>query len=102
VSVVLVVTAMPIPEHQAHVIAAFEDAAAKVHKEPGVVRWALLKGHDRLVVIEKYESERARADHARGAALAELLTALRGKLATDLDVQVLAERPTGDLIKGQI
>jgi quinol monooxygenase YgiN len=38
VSVVLVVTAMPIPEHQAHVIAAFEDAAAKVHKEPGVVR----------------------------------------------------------------
>jgi hypothetical protein len=53
-------------------------------------------------VIEKYESERARADHARGAALAELLTALRGKLATDLDVQVLAERPTGDLIKGQI
>jgi len=38
VSVVLVVTAMPIPEHQADVIAAFEDAAAKVHKEPGVVR----------------------------------------------------------------
>jgi quinol monooxygenase YgiN len=102
VSVVLVVTAIPVPEHQADVTAAFEAAAAKVHKEPGVVRWALLKGHDRLVVIEKYESEQARAEHARGTALAELRAALRGKLSTDLDVQVLAERPVGDLAKGQI
>ena len=63
-SVVLVVTAVPIPEHQAEVTAAFEAAAVKIHQEPGVARWALLKGHDRLVVIEKYESEQARADHA--------------------------------------
>lgn len=35
-SVVVVVTALPAPEHRAEVIAAFEAAIAQVHKEPGV------------------------------------------------------------------
>jgi quinol monooxygenase YgiN len=55
-SVVIVVTAIPIPEHRAEVVAAFEEASARVHGEPGVELYALHEGPDRLVMVEKYES----------------------------------------------
>jgi quinol monooxygenase YgiN len=85
---VVVVTAFPVPEHGAEVIAAFETSIARVHGEPGVELYALHDGRDRLVMIEKYESERARAEHAKGAALAGLRSALDGKLSSGLDAQV--------------
>ena len=62
-SVVIVVTAFPIPEHRAEVVAAFEGAIARVHGEPGVELYALHEGPDRLVMVEKYESEQARSEH---------------------------------------
>jgi quinol monooxygenase YgiN len=68
-SIVLVVTAFPIPEHRAEVIAAFEAAIARVHDEPGVELYALHEGRNRLVMIEKYASEQARSQHSKGAAL---------------------------------
>jgi hypothetical protein len=49
-SVVIVVTAFPIPEHRAEVVAAFEEAIARVHGEPGVELYALHEGLDRLVM----------------------------------------------------
>jgi quinol monooxygenase YgiN len=102
VSVVVVVTAFPVPEHRAEVIAAFEAAIARVHDEPGVELYALHEGPDRLVMIEKYESKQARAEHSKGAALADLRTALAGKLSTGLDVQVLAPHPAGNAKKGAL
>ena len=65
---VVVVTAFPVPEHRAEVIAAFETAIARVHGEPGVELYTPHEGRDRLVMMEKYESERARTEHAKGAA----------------------------------
>ena len=61
-SVVVLVTAFPVPDHHAEVIAAFETAIARVHDEPGV---ELHEGRDRPVMIEKYESEQARSEHSR-------------------------------------
>jgi quinol monooxygenase YgiN len=81
-SVVVVVTAFPIPEHRAEVVAAFEAAIARVHDEPGVDLYALHEGPDRLVMIEKHESEQARSEHAKAAALADLRSALQGKLSS--------------------
>ena len=101
-SVVIVATAFPIPEHRAEVVAAFEAAIPRVLGEPGVELYALHEGRDRLVMIEKYESERARSEHAKGAALADLLSALKGKLSVPLDVQVLVPHPTGNLHKGTL
>jgi quinol monooxygenase YgiN len=101
-SVVTVVTVFPIPEHQAEVIAAFETAISRVQDEPGVELYALHEGPDRLVMIEKYESEQARSAHSTGPALAQLLAALRGKLSGSLDVQVLAPHPYGDRHKGAL
>ena len=101
-SVVVVVTAFPIPEHRTEVVAAFEEAIARVHDEPGVDLYALHEGRDRLIMIEKYESEQARSEHAKGAALADLRSALRGKLSSDLDAQVLVPHPAGDARKGAL
>jgi quinol monooxygenase YgiN len=101
-SIVVVATAFPIPEHRAEVIAAFEAAITRVHNEPGVEIYALHEGRDRLVMIEKYASELARAEHAKGAALADLLSALDGKLSSRLDVQVLAPHPAGNPHKGAL
>jgi quinol monooxygenase YgiN len=102
VSVVVVVTVFPSPEHRAEVIAAFEEAIARVHDEPGVALYALHEGRDRLVMIEKYESAQARSEHLKGAALADLRSGLEGKLSSGLDVQVLVPHPAGNLQKGEL
>ena len=101
-SVVQVVTAFPIPECRAEVVAAFEAAIARVHNEPGVDLYALLEGPDRLVMIEKYESEQARSEHIKSAALAGLRSALEGKLTSGLDAQVLTPHPAGTPQKGAL
>jgi quinol monooxygenase YgiN len=101
-SVVVVVTAFPVPERRAEVIAAFEAAIARVHDEPGVELYALHEGSDRLVMIEKYESEQARSEHRKGAALAGLRSALEGKLSSGLDAQVLVPHPAGNAQKGAL
>jgi quinol monooxygenase YgiN len=101
-SVVVVVTALPIPEHRADAIAAFETAINQVHKEPGVELYALHEGPDRLVMIEKYESAEARAEHSKGAALANLRSALQGKLSRPLDIQALVPHPAGNPEKGAL
>ena len=99
---VVVVTAFPVPEHRAEVVAAFEAAITRVHDEPGVELYALHEGRDRLVMIEKYESEQARSEHLTGAALADLRSALDGKLSRSLDVQVLVPHPAGNAHKGAL
>lgn len=99
---VLVVTASPEPGHRAEVIAAFETAITRVHEEPGVEVYALHEKRDRLVMIEKYESEDARAQHAKGPALADLMAALGGKLSRPLDAQRLEPHPFGDPQKGTL
>ena len=53
-------------------------------------------------MMEKYESEQALSEHYNGAALAELLSALEGKLSRDLDVQLLVPHPTGKPEKGAL
>ena len=99
---VLVVTAFPEPEHRAEVVDAFETAITRVHEEPGVEVYALHEGPDRLVMIEKYASEDARARHAKGEPLADLKVALDGKLARPLDAQRLEPHPYGDPQKGTL
>ena len=100
--VVVLVTAFPVPERRAEVIAAFEAAITRVHSEPGVELYAMHEGPDRLVMIEKYASEQARAEHRKGAALADLVSALEGKLSAALDAQVLVPHQAGNARKGAL
>src|SRR3954451_9673942 len=101
-SIVVVATAFPAPEHRADLIAACEAAIARVHDEPGVQLYALHEGPDRLVMIEKYESEQAFSEHSKGRALADLLSFFEGKLSNALDVQVLVPHPAGNARKGAL
>ena len=100
-TVVVVATALPKPEHRDEVIAVFESAIARVHAEDdGCELYALHEGRDRLVMIEKWASQEALAVHAKGPALVELGKGLAGKLTADLDVQVLAPHPAGTVEQG--
>jgi quinol monooxygenase YgiN len=99
-SVVVVVTAFPIPAPRWS--RPFEEAIARVHGEPGVELYALREGRDRLVMIGKYESEQARSEHLEVAALAGLRAALDGKLRSGLDVQVLVPHPAGTAQQGAL
>ena len=101
-SIVVVATAFPAPEHRADLIAACEAAVARVHDEPGVELYALHEGPDRLVMIEKYESEQALSEHSKGGALADLMSAFDGKLTSAIDVQVLVPHPAGTAQKGTL
>jgi quinol monooxygenase YgiN len=101
-SVIVVATAFPAPEHRAEVIKSFEAIIASVHDEPGCELYALHEGPDRLVMIEKWASQDALAEHGKGPALAELHAVLDGKLVADLDVQVLAPHPAGTARQGAL
>jgi quinol monooxygenase YgiN len=101
-SVIVVATAFPLPEHRDEVVAAFEAAIPPVQEDPEWELYALHEGRDRLVMIEKYTSQDALAAHGKSAALADLTAALQGKLSSDLDVQILVPHPAGTAAKGAL
>jgi quinol monooxygenase YgiN len=102
-SVVVVATIVPVPEHRAEVIAAFERTIARVHAEDeGCELYALTEGPDRLVMVEKWSSQEALDTHSRGPALADLGPQLEGRLAGAIDVQVLQPHPAGTPQQGTV
>lgn len=102
-SVIVVATAYPVPEHREVVVAAFEEAITRAHAEDaGCELYALHEGADRLVMIEKWASNDDLAAHSKGAALVALGAELRGKLTGALDVQVLTAHPAGTSEQGQL
>ena len=101
--VVVIATIRPLPEHRAEVVAAMEKVIADVHAhDDGCLLYALHEGDDRLVMVEKWSSAEALAEHSRGPALAELNEALRGRLEEGLDVQVLRPHPAGTPGQGTV
>jgi quinol monooxygenase YgiN len=95
VSVVVIATILPKPEHREDVIAAFLDVIPSVHQEPGCELYALNEGKDRLVMIEQWESREALAVHGKAQALTRLGPALDGKLTAQPDVRIYSPHPAG-------
>jgi quinol monooxygenase YgiN len=102
VSVVVVATIIPLPEHRDEVIAALTQTIPKVHAEDGCELYALHQAADRLVMIEKWASSEALATHSRGAALAAMNPQLKGKVTGSAEVIVLQAVPAGDPPKGEL
>jgi quinol monooxygenase YgiN len=102
VSVVVVATIKPLPEHRDEVIAVFTETIARVHAEDGCELYALQQADDRLIMVEKWASQAALDAHSRGAALAGLNPGLAGKMAGPAEVIVLRPVPAGDPAKGQL
>jgi quinol monooxygenase YgiN len=101
-AVIIVATAIPLPEYKDEVIAAFEAAEETVHaSEDGCLLYALHESPDgKFVMIEKYADQAAVDAHVAGAGLAGLIKALEGKLTGPVDVQVLIPHPAGSADKG--
>jgi len=102
VSVVVVATIVPLPEHRDEVIAALTETVARVHEEEGCELYALHQADDRLMMVEKWASPDALRTHSRGAALAALNPRIAGKIAAPAEVIVLRAVPAGDPGKGQL
>ncbi len=71
-SVVVVATIVPKPEHRDEVIAAFRDTIEQVHDEDGCELYALHEAPDRLIMVEKWSSQEALGVHSKSANLAAL------------------------------
>ena len=95
-SVVVVATIIPLPEHRDEVIATITETVAKVHEEDGCELYALHQADDRLMMVEKWASPEALRAHSKGAALAAQAPRLAGKLAGPAEVIVLQAVPAGD------
>ncbi len=101
-SVVVVATIRPLPEHTDEVIAAFTAAIPEVHAEDGCELYALHRADDRLIMIERWASAEALKVHSQGAALAALGPQLAGKVSGPPEVIVSHAVPAGDPAKGQL
>ena len=101
-SVVVVATISPQPEHADAVREAVLAAIPKVHAEPGCELYALHEVRGALVMIERWASAEALAAHGKAEALAELGRLLGGKLTGEPDVRVLTPVPAGEDGKGAL
>jgi quinol monooxygenase YgiN len=102
VSVVVVATISPKPEHADEVRQAVLETVPKVHEEPGCERYALHEGRGVLLMVEQWESPEALATHGKADALSTLSGKLEGKLAGQPSVTVLDALPAGDPAKGEL
>ena len=101
-SVVVVATITPLPDHRDEVIAAFTETIPQVHAEDGCELYALHQAEDRLIMVEKWASREALATHSKGAALAGMNPKLAGKVAGRPEVIVLDAVPAGEPGKGAL
>lgn len=100
-SIVVVATVVPLPEHWDTVVTAYERAIPRVHAEDvGCELYALNTGTGQVVVIEKWGSEDDLAAHAAGRAVTELNATIAGTLVRPMDVQVYLPHPAGDATRG--
>jgi quinol monooxygenase YgiN len=101
-SVVVVATILPVPEHRAAVIDMLRETVGQVHAEDGCELYSLNEAPDRLIMIEKWASRQALDVHAAGPALAALGPKLAGKVSAAPEVIVLQAVPAGDPAKGTV
>ena len=101
-SVVVVATIRPVPEHRAAVIDILRETVGQVHAEDGCELYSLNEAPDRLIMIEKWASRQALDVHAAGPGLAALAPKLAGKVSGAPEVIVLQAVPAGDPAKGTV
>jgi quinol monooxygenase YgiN len=99
---VLVATIVPKPGKLEDVEAALKEILPLVHEEPGCEIYALHRGDDRLVMIEKWSDSTALKEHSKGPNLAKLGERLVGLVDGRRDIVTVEAVPTGDPAKGAI
>src|SRR6476661_6943818 len=95
-TVIVVATVTPLPEHRADIIALFEKTIARVHEEDGCELYAMHEDADTLVMIEKWRSAEDLHAHSEGPAITEMNPQVEGKLAAKTEIKVYTPHPAGD------
>jgi quinol monooxygenase YgiN len=103
VSVIVVATITPKPEHLDEVIAAMKKAVPMVHEEDGCELYALHADDQELVMVERWTSREALKKHGTDSpGLRVFSAAIDGMLAGPTVVLRLDAIPAGDEAKGQL
>lgn len=100
--VVVVATIVPKPGKLEEVAAAFEAAIPAVHAEDGCELYALHRGEDKLVMIEKWATSEALTAHSGGETLKALGRQLRDLTAERPQTVLLESLPAGEAGKGTL
>ena len=101
-SVVVVATFHPAPGKIDELVDVITGVIPAVHGEDGCELYALHRGKDTLVFIEKWASREALSTHGKGPALAELGPRLQGLLAGPPEVVRLEAIPAGTAEQGVV
>lgn len=99
---VLVATITPKPDQFDAVEAVLRELIPSVHAEDGCECYALHRGPDRLVFVEKWRDMAALGAHGSGPSIKAMNERLAGLVTGRPDVQVLEAVPAGDPDKGQV
>jgi quinol monooxygenase YgiN len=101
-SVILVATFQPAPGKTEELIEVLTSAIPSVHTEDGCELYALHRGKETLVMIEKWASRDALAAHGKGPALTEMGPKLAGLLAGPAEIVRLDPVPAGTESQGAL
>ena len=101
-SVVVVATITPLPEHVDAVRQARLAAVPQVHAEPGCELYAMHEDDGGFVMVERWTDLDALRVHGKAEALTTLGGVLAGKLAVAPEVRRLSALPAGDHGKGAL
>ncbi|NKY87309.1 putative quinol monooxygenase [Nocardia veterana] len=99
---VIVATITPKPDKADQVAEVLTRLIPQVHDEDGCEFYALHKGKDRFVFVEKWRDMAALGAHGKGSNMKALSEGLEGLVDGPLDVQVLEAVPAGDPAKGAL
>jgi quinol monooxygenase YgiN len=98
---IVVATMTPNPGQMDALVDVLSELVPAVHEEDGCELYALHRGPDRLVFVEKWRDEEALRAHSSGPNTKALGDKLSGLVAGG-DIQVLDAVPTGDTAKGAL
>jgi quinol monooxygenase YgiN len=98
----VVATIIPLEGRLDDVEAVLRDLAPQVHSEDGCEKYALHRGRDRIVVIERWRDGAALGAHGQGPAIKAMGQRLAGLVSGAPDVQILEPVEVGDPARGRI
>lgn len=102
-SVVVVATIHPSPEHRAEVVALFQETIAHVHAhDAGCELYAMHEDADTLVMIEKWSGAEDLEAHRTSEAMTSLDPKLAGKLSEKTVVRIYTPHPAGTPEQGAL
>ncbi len=99
---VLVATITPNPDQMDAVEAVLKDLIPAVHDEDGCELYALHRGRDKFIFVERWRDGEALAAHGSGDNIKAMGQRLAGLVSGPPKVEVLEAVPAGDGRKGAV